>query len=114
MNYPTYDAPSDKMVCPRAHLDDATLAELMTAISKNALVDSPFGPMKVFREYIPRKNAIEYTVFFNSESGEKLRLDSEFTEEEIHAMVDPEGEIRDRIFTQITEGLAKRANETSL
>lgn len=61
--------------------------------------------MNVFREYRPKKECIEYTVYFflPGDVETKYRLDTEVTLEDLSAMKDPEGEIHAKIMKMIAD-----------
>lgn len=95
-------------VCQRIHLQDASLSDLLGTINKASQLpyDTPWGKMNVFRQYIPRYEAVEYTVFF-WQDGRKWRLDETVYVEELDAhREDQETWVRELIYDKIRAGKA--------
>lgn len=105
-----------KKACTRKHLDDSSLQDLLRAVNVGSRlrpeIEGPYGPMNVFREFIARKNSIEYTVYFYLPDDEtKYRLDLAIPVEDIDAMEDAEKEIHAKVFKMIEEHEYRKAVE---
>lgn len=77
--------------------------------------DDQLGVIQVFREYVPKYETIEYTVYFWTEDREKMRVDVELTKAEMVGLetlgVDVEQAVRDKIYHHINRGYAVPARQ---
>lgn len=91
---------NDKLKLVLDTIDDDT-RRIIAEVNAKAKEESPYGTLTVFRQFIPRLNAVEYTVFFMCHS-DRMRIDLSINEEDLEK--NPSSTyIKDKIYAMIEE-----------
>lgn len=95
------------------------ITEGIGGFSSSLVQDPVLGEIQVYREYLPRQDCIEYTVYFRKEDGvckecgsnPKFRTDIRISSKDINDNSDLENFVRLRIYKAIINGHYEKASE---